>query len=183
MNKNDNKPNKKRSRYNYTIIVPIWMLMFAIALVIGYINFMDISRERGIEAVKELERQGPWEQGGIWASDDGKYYLVSIDGTRMVYMYAYIDAESAWLKGYFEPYNVSASGKSYFDNSEKRSYALHWKASAEDGTLILKAERNPFEDYMRLPCDRTIKFVKTDKTKEDLPFREDYEELWEKFAR
>ncbi len=182
MNTKDSKV-KKRSGYKYIIIVPVLALMLVMALIIWYMNYMDMSRERGIEAVKVLEQQGPWEQGGIWASDDEKYYLVSIDGTRMVYMYAYVDAENVWLKGYFEPYTVSASGKSFFENSDKESYALHWKASVEDGTLVLKAERNIFENYMRLPCDKTIRFVKTDKTKEDLPFREDYEELWEKFAR
>jgi hypothetical protein len=57
---------------------------------------------------------------------------------------------------------------------------LYWKASAKEGALVLKTDRYPVINYDRLPCPRKIIFKKTDKTIDDLPFKEDYKELLEK---
>lgn len=153
-------------------------IVITVLVVIAVIAFFKIRRSYRMDALKTLLKDGPWTQGGIWCSDDDKYYLVSIDGTSMVYFYAYVDDENAWVKAGFSPFERSPSGKcGFYGDASENYYGLRWTASVKNNTLKLKAHNRPNERDGRLPCGKKIVFRKTDKTVDDLPFAEDFNAL------
>ena len=167
-----NKSVLKRIGIALAVTVTALVLLF-VALGI----YRQISYRQNLIACDALNDNGPWGRGGIWCSNDDKYYLATIEGTSMVCFYANIN--DSWLRSYIEPYARHPSGKCTFNYDGTHSYTLHWRASAENDVLTLVAESYPYalSDEVRLPCEKKIVFRKSDKTADELPFAEDFKAL------
>ncbi len=158
-------------------------MLSLVILSASFVIYLKWSIEDQRVAQQELLNKGPWSQGGIWSSEDGNYYLVPAESVNSAGLYGcslYACVGDAWFKAGFSPEHHSPAGRSNFFGTGFDYYVLYWKASLKEGALVLKTERYPVINYDRLPCPRKIIFKKTDKTIDDLPFKEDYKELLEK---
>jgi hypothetical protein len=158
------------------IALGIVIIVFVL-LVVAFFVWLDIGIRHNEIAGDDLRQNGPWGRGEIWVSTDGNYYLVPVEEEGEIYFYAYVG--EAWVKSFFYPYAATASGRCLFTGSGPEKYELYWEASVKDDSLILKTEWYPSRKNGRLPCPREIIFYKTNKTADDLPFKEDLEELRE----
>ena len=151
-------------------LIPILAVLLVVFFVRSY-NSIDQNRIAG----DNLRDKGPWTQGGIWVSDDGNNYLVTVEETSTVYFYTYVN--DVWIRDVFSAFPGSPAGKCWFDISTTKHYELFWEAYVDDDVLTLKTEMYPFLNGDRLPCDKKIVFRKTAKTADELPFAEDFNAL------
>ena len=170
--------DRKNKSVPKRIMIALAFAVTALALLlVAFWIYGKISYKKNLIACDTLCDNGPWERGGIWCSNDEKYYLATIPGTSMVYFYVNIDG--SWLRSDICPYTRHPSGKCTFNYDGTHYYTLHWKASAENDVLTLIAGSYPYglSDEVRLPCDKKIVFRKSALTADELPFAEDFNAL------